>query len=147
MGLKPLQEHSQPVKGCPSCSAPITGIARYARITNKAMNDLMDRKFAHENRMALRRVDGRLAELMQLDPQRAAAQGRLSVDVLSGIVQEADTIFLECQRPPSFRVRAERPDVLTQLLLLQAETLSLVTLEQSIMATQCLSLLGWCNSV
>ena len=108
VGLKPLPEHSQPIKGCPRCKEPITGIRRYGRVINKAVTDLMDRKFAGENRMALQRVEAALTELRR-DPDAAAQKGQLGKHVLEPIFQGFHNIAMQGQHSPSLRVPCAPP--------------------------------------
>ncbi|MCJ1422503.1 hypothetical protein MMC29_000383 [Sticta canariensis] len=103
IGLKPLQEHTELSKGCPTCSAPISGIQRYGRIIKKAMNDLMDRKFAQQNRMALLRVQAAI-EPLAADPDGAAKQNQLGMDVLGAIHADLFSFMQQCQSTPSLKV-------------------------------------------
>lgn len=109
-GLKPLQPHSETVKGCPECRAPISGLLRYGRISNKRMVDRMDDKFAQHHRMSLTRLTARLAEISG-DPDRDARQGGLDLHRVAQLLAEFDAIAAECMRPPSLVVGAAHEHV------------------------------------
>ncbi|KXZ55297.1 hypothetical protein GPECTOR_3g432 [Gonium pectorale] len=66
LGLRPLPDDQDVVKGCPDCRAPIQGVRRYGRATRKAALDLIDRKHRASG------VD-RVAEAGELLQQHAAA--------------------------------------------------------------------------
>lgn len=69
------------------------------------MNDLMDRKFAHQNRMELTRVQASVEQLAK-DPERSAKQGKLSLQELMPVKARVQNFILQCQRSPSSKVFA-----------------------------------------
>ena len=103
IGLKPLKEASEPVKGCPHCNAPIAGIQRYARITNKTMIDLMDRKHTLQQSQALQCASAELKRLID-DPDEAALAEGVNVEVVQQYLRRFGALVQACTRPPSLMV-------------------------------------------
>ncbi|KAK9802792.1 hypothetical protein WJX73_006176 [Symbiochloris irregularis] len=102
-GLKELTPDSQAVKGCPECRAPISGVMRYGRITNKRTIDLMDSKFAAQLNLSLRRAKEAL-QAPAADPDRAAREGWLDIAMIHAIGSQFQAIIAQSLFLPSAKV-------------------------------------------
>lgn len=102
-GLKQLNPDSQAVKGCPECRAPISGVLRYGRITNKRTNDLMDSKFAAQLSLSLRQAKEAVQE-PAVDPDKAARDGQLDIGMIHAIGSHFHAIAAQSMFLPSTKV-------------------------------------------
>jgi hypothetical protein len=90
------------MKCCPLCSEPISGVARYGRITKKVQMDLDNMKFTYEIRDELRLADRRLEGRVTANSNTRKA--------LKPIYQRYSAILAKSQKSPVRQVGLHTAD-------------------------------------
>ncbi|GAQ90342.1 NF-X1 zinc finger and helicase domain protein [Klebsormidium nitens] len=111
LGVKPLSDMFQNVKGCPDCRAPISGVKRYGRISKKALVDQAQRQFIQNSQRQLANVFDRVGTVRE-EVNGVVARGEAPAPATSQVLSarldrlfaDFETIARECARPPTVKV-------------------------------------------